>query len=155
LPASNSDHLRQEVVDYFAHRFGVDTQWLSSLSFVERQDEIWATSAPPLPGLHAARLPGLRVLRRAPSGLKPTSVFLSLLGNRITTSRIDVDDERLHKLLNGQRIAIDHSEGHVAIVYRGDVLGCGRLHGGLLRALIPTGRRRELLNALSRFPRAK
>jgi len=31
------------------------------------------------------------------------------------------------------------------------VFGCGGARDGRMRALIPTGRRRELLNALSRF----
>jgi NOL1/NOP2/fmu family ribosome biogenesis protein len=139
------------VIAFFETQFGVARAWLNELTFDERQGEIWATSASLIPPLASPRLPGLRILRRAPGGLKPTSVFLALLADRITARRVDTDLDRLRKLLLGQWIPTDASDGHCAIVFRADVLGCGRVRDGRVRALIPTGRRRELLNALSHF----
>lgn len=147
-----SHALRQELISYFRDRFGVSEAWLESLVFAVKDDEIWAASAPCPEGLYSARLPGLRIARRAPRGLKPTSVFLATLGARITAARIAVDATALHALLMGQRVSIDDQlDGYVALVYRQDVLGCGQVHSGKLRALIPTGRRRELLALLSKL----
>jgi NOL1/NOP2/fmu family ribosome biogenesis protein len=146
LPDSNMP--KEEAIAFFGTRFGVAEEWLRALTFVERNNEIWATSASTLPPLASPRLPGLRALRRAPGGLKPTSVFLALLGNRITAARVDVDSNALHRLLLGHWAPAEASDGYVAIVYRGDVLGCGRAQDGRVRALLPTGRRRELLNTL-------
>ncbi|MBU0595785.1 hypothetical protein KJ567_03765 [Candidatus Bipolaricaulota bacterium] len=149
MPESNV--ARDEAIAYFETQFGVARAWLEELHFVERQGEIWATSASAIPPLASLRLPGLRALRRAPGGLKPTSVFLTLLADRITARRIETDLARLRKLLLGQWIPTDASDGYCAVGFRGDVLGCGRVRDRRVRALIPTGRRRELLNALSHF----
>ncbi len=146
---------RSEAITYFETQFGVARTWLETLRYVERQGGIWATSATDIPPLASPRLPGLRVLRRAPAGLKPTSVFLALLGDRITVRRVEADSGQLEKLLLGQWLATDLSDGHFAVVFRGDVLGCGTARGSRMRALIPTGRRRELLNALAHIEEPK
>ena len=146
MPKSNTP--RDEAIGFYETEFGVDRAWLEELSYHDRQDEIWATSARALPPLASPRLPGLRILRRAPGGLKPTSVFLALLGDRITSRRVDVDLPTLRALLLGQWVPTGAADGYVAIVHSGDVFGCGRARDQRMRALIPTGRRRELLNAL-------
>jgi NOL1/NOP2/fmu family ribosome biogenesis protein len=99
--------------------------------------------------LHSRRAPGLRALRIQPDGLKPTSVFLVHLGDWITSSRIEVDRDALRRLASGQPLPSDREDGYVALSYRGDVIGCGQVRRGALRAVIPTGRRRELLEALA------
>ncbi|RLE35736.1 hypothetical protein DRJ12_04920 [Candidatus Acetothermia bacterium] len=85
-----------------------------------------------------------------PDGLKPTSTFLILLGDRITLSRND-----LRSLLLGRTIPASSPDGYVALSYNGDVVGCGRVRGGKLQALIPTGRRRELLEILTAYQGGK
>lgn len=147
MPESNTP--RDQAIDFYVTEFGVDREWLETLSYYQRSDEIWATSAGAIPPLASPRLPGLRILRRAPGGLKPTSVFLSFLGERITARRVSVDLETLRALLLGQWVSANATDGYVAIVHSGDVFGCGRVRDNRMRALIPTGRRRELLNALS------
>ena len=139
-----------DAVSFYETEFGVARRWLERLTYHERGDEVWATSASDIPPLDAPRLPGLRILRRTPHGLKPTSVFLALLGDRITKRRAEVNLEDLHSLLLGQWIPIDLPDGFAAIVFEDDVLGCGRASHGRVHALIPTGRRRELLGAISR-----
>jgi len=147
-----SPALRHEITSFFSNRFGVPVNWLDGLAFTEKDHEIWAASAPCPEALHSKRPSGLRIARRAPRGLKPTSVFLATLGTRISSSRIPLDATTLHTVLMGQRVPLENqSDGYVALVYGNDVLGCGQVHAGLLRALIPTGRRRELLALLSKL----
>jgi len=148
LPASNE--LRREVLDLFGRRFGVPPEVLERLTFEERHGEIWARSAEPPSGLVAVRPVGIRALRRQAAGIKPTSAFLILLGDRILASRVELALPDLRLVLLGHRIRLagDPSDGYVALCHRGDVLGCGRLSAGLLSGLLPTGRRRELLAAL-------
>lgn len=143
------DPRHSEAADYFVRRFGVPEDAISTLCFREWREEIWAVSAPPPKGIASRRPPGLRALRRTPTGLKPTSAFLVHLGPRITASRVDVDLRSLESLLLGRRIETDATDGFVALCFRGDVVGCGRARGGILQAVIPTGRRRELLLALA------
>jgi len=149
LPDSSGP--RSEAIRFLEERFGVSREILDELTFIDRGDEIWACRSAPPPGIDSVRAPGLRALRRQGAGLKPTSTFLAAIGDRITASRVDLDRAALRRLLLGQRIPypFDAEDGHVALCFRGDVLGCGRVRGGVLQALIPTGRRRELLVALA------
>ena len=155
MPDSNAPS--HEAIAFFESRFGVAGDWLAGIAFVARRDEIWACRSAPPAGLDFDRPSGLRALRRQGAGLKPTSTFLAALGDRITASRIDLDRESLRQLLLGQRLTwpSDLADGPVALCFRGDVLGCGRLGHGRLQALIPTGRRRELLAALDVDPHTR
>ncbi len=146
---------KEEALRFFGERFGVPRGALEGLSFLERREEIWACRSLPPPGIESDRPPGLRALRRQADGLKPTSTFLIALGPRITASRVDLGADDLRRVLLGQRIPAPQgqTEGHVALCFRGDVVGCGKVRGGVLAGLIPTGRRRELLGALDADPR--
>jgi hypothetical protein len=153
--APESKPLREEILHLFEHRFGVSREALADLTFSERREEVWACSCPPPRGIESGRPSGLRAFRGQPGGLKPTSTFLITVGDRITASRLNLDSEGLRDVLLGRRIPApsDHTDGYVALCFRGDVIGCGKIRSGLLQALIPTGRRRELLAALDADPR--
>lgn len=144
-----SPERRQRIVAFYAQQFGVPEDFLEQLTIEAKKEEIWGGTGAVLPGVYSQRAIGLRIGRDFPRGYKPTSVFLAALGSLITRSLVHVELEDLRKLLLGQRIPYtDLEQGYVALVYRGDVLGCGRCHDGRLQALIPTGRRRELLEIL-------
>ena len=153
MPDSNVP--RTEALSLFEHRFGVSRDVLADLTFTERRDEIWACRSLPPDEIASDRPSGLRALRRQADGLKPTSTFLIALGDRITASRVDLDEEDLRLLLLGRRLPSppDFSDGYVALCFRSDVVGCGAVRRGALAGLIPTGRRRELLGALAADPR--
>jgi hypothetical protein len=146
LLASN-DALRREVLDYFGLRFGIPPAAFAEAAFVEPSSgEIWITSALPPSGLRPRRPPGLRALRRAPAGLKPTSAFLVSIGPLVTASRLSLDADAVRQLLLGRRIPCSHSDGYVALAHDGLIFGCGLVADGIVHCLIPTGRRRELLD---------
>lgn len=148
MPASQE--LDARVAAYYASRFGVPASVLSELRMESKNEEIWATTGGPLAGIRSVRSMGLRIGRAFPQGFKPTSVFLCALGTHIVRARVPVDRDQLTQLLLGRRLSWDDpDEGYVALDHAGDVLGCGRIHRGHLQALIPTGRRRELLEILS------
>lgn len=144
------EDLHEEVASFFSSRFDVTGEALEQLSFVERRGgDIWARSAPTPTGIVSSRPAGVRILRRMPRGLKPTTVFLCLLGDQITAARMEVEDAAiLRKLLLGQAVAHPLDDGYAAISFRGDVLGCAVAKDGKVRALIPTQKRRELLGCL-------
>ena len=147
LPASPA--LEKRLAAYYASRFGVPASVFAELSLQSKKEEIWATTGRPLPGIRSARPAGLRVGRDFPQGFKPTSAFLCALGSHIVHGRVCIGSEHLEPLLLGRRIPWDSGDdGYVALDYAGDILGCGRIHRGRLHVLIPTGRRRELLEIL-------
>ncbi len=144
-----SPELRQEITDFYEQQFGIPESFLHGLSIEANKEEIWGGTGVALPGVYSARAIGLRIGRNFPRGFKPTSVFLAALGPLVSRSKVSVRLEDLRKLLLGQRIPFSGTEkGYIALEYRGDILGCGRCHDGKLHALIPTGRRRELLEIL-------
>jgi len=146
LLASNGA-LRREVLDYFGLRFGIPPATFAEATFVEPSSgEIWITSVLPPSGLRPRRPPGLRALRRAPAGLKPTSAFLVSIGPVVTASRLSLDADAVRQLLLGRRIPCSHSDGYVALAHDGPIFGCGLVADGIVHCLIPTGRRRELLD---------
>jgi NOL1/NOP2/fmu family ribosome biogenesis protein len=155
LPGSSAFAAREEALRLFEQRFGVPRESLADLTFIGRREEIWACSSVPPPGIEPGRPSGLRALRRQADGLKPTSAFLIALGDRITASRVDLDTDALRRVVLGQRIPspFGQADGYVALCFRGDIIGCGKARGDSLRGLIPTGRRRELLDALAADPR--
>ena len=151
MPDLNVLALREEALRLFEQRFGVFRESLVDVTFIERREEIWACRSIPPAGLEPRRPPGLRALRRQEDGLKPTSAFLIALGDRITASRVDLNADALRRVLLGQRIPSpsQQTDGYVALCFRNDVIGCGRVRSGSLQVLIPTARRRDLLGALA------
>ena len=144
-----SPELEYEVTTFYQQQFGVPESLMRDLLIEANKEEIWGGTGALLPGIHSARPIGLRIGRKFPAGFKPTSVFLAALGHHISQSKISVELDDLRKLLLGQRIPFSGpEEGYVALEYRGDILGCGRSHHDKLQALIPTGRRKELLEIL-------
>ncbi len=147
MPESGS--LREEALSYFAERFGVSEEAFSEIIFIERKGEIWAASVTSPPAIFGVRPPGLRALRRMRDKLKPTSLFLRFLGDRITTSRVEITTAKdLRTLLLGGELPSLLSPGYVAISFRGDVIGCGTVSAGYVKAALPTGRKKELLEIL-------
>lgn len=148
MPASNGS-LRSEALDWLGSRFGVPESAFESAAFTESAGgEIWISSNVSAGGLGVRRPPGLRALRRTPAGLKPTSAFLVAIGPLVAASRVEVDVHVLRLLLLGRRTPTAGADGYVALSYDGDVLGCGLVADGVVHCLIPTGRRRELLDVL-------
>ncbi len=145
----SNDRLREEMITFFVERFGVDRSTFDALRIEQHGDDVWAASESPPPDIPARRPTGLRILRRTPKGPRPTSSFLILLADRVTGGRIELGVDDLKDLLLGRQLAVDGSDGHVALAYHGDVVGCGHMRRGMVRALIPTGRRRELLEAVA------
>lgn len=142
-------NLDDEVRAVLSGRFGVPGEALLPLFFEERGEEVWASTIPSPPDLYLARPLGVRAFRRGPGGLKPTSTLLVLLGQEIRSARVEIAEvSLLRHLLLGQEIPCDLSPGFVALSFRGDVLGCGEARLGRLRTLLPTGRRKELLDLL-------
>ncbi len=132
--------------EYLRERFGVEAL---PGKVVERARGLWLTTADLIPRGVRVHSVGVRLFYLQGRGLKPTSLGLSLLAGEIRRNRVEVDLAELEWLLLGHAVERPEApEGYVAIVYRGDVIGCGRVKGGKLSAEISKARRRELLAAL-------
>jgi NOL1/NOP2/fmu family ribosome biogenesis protein len=148
LPAY--EDLYEQANSFLYSRFGIERKVLERLHFIRgKEGEIWVTTAPTPAALESSRPEGIRAFRQTPTGLKPTTVLLCILGGDVKRSRVEVDDEHtLKQLLLGKAIPYDIEDGYIAISHRGDVLGCGEARRGKVRTLISTKKRRELLFCL-------
>ncbi|MGY4706612.1 tRNA pseudouridine(55) synthase TruB [Candidatus Bipolaricaulota sp. J31] len=116
---------------------------------VERARGLWLTTADFVPEGVKVHSVGIRLFYLHNRGMKPASFGLSFLGEWIRKRRVEVTLEELEKLLLGQAVEKPTApEGYVALTYRGDVIGCGKVKEGKLSAEISKARRQELLSAL-------
>jgi len=142
----SSEGWDEVVREYLRERFGVEEL---PGRVVERARGLWLTTADFIPQGVKVHSVGVRLFYLHGRGLKPASLGLSLLAGGIRRNRVEVSLEELERLLLGHAVERPEApEGYVAIVYRGDVIGCGKVKGGRLSAEISKARRRELLAAL-------
>lgn len=92
---------------------------------------------------------GFRFLRVSELGFKPTTYALQYLDDKIENNRVELEKEELETLLEGEMIErIMEDKGYVALVYRGQVVGCGFYMDELVSSRIPKGRAKELLELI-------
>ena len=144
-----------EIRSLLVNRYGISEPFVDRLRFTVRGDEIWATTAPETEWeTIASRPPGIRALRMLPRGVKPTSGFLVFLGSEVRSARVEIEDQKeLEQLLLGRSSPSEREDGYVAVSFCGDVIGCGEVRHGKLRALLATGRRNTLLHIFQRTPK--
>lgn len=162
----NSENKPEKAGKYFSERFGVKIEDIEGLEMEEVSDDAWLKSSFDS-GLEAETY-GIRAVRFMDIGLKPTTYVLQLLGDRITEARVEVSEEEFKTLLEGDMIEremgkeecsceepSDEDEawnccgkGYVAIVFEGEVYGCGFYMDELVSSRIPEGRADELLGTL-------
>lgn len=131
---------------YLRERFGVGEL---PGRLVERARGLWLTTADFVPRGVKVHSVGIRLFYLHGRGMKPASFGLSFLGDRVREGRVEVDLDELEAILLGRGVEKPGlPEGYVAVVYRGDLIGCGRVKQGKLFAEISKARRRELLAAV-------
>jgi len=133
--------------EYVENRFGVEKEDIEGLGFREVSGDVWVSSSEDS-GLEAETY-GIRAIRFMDIGLKPTTYFLQLLGEKIKHNDVRVDEKEFKTLLQGDMIERKMDEkGYVAIVYDSRVFGCGFYMDELVSSRVPEGRAKELLNTL-------
>lgn len=136
-----------DVWDYLDDRFGVDPADAEPLVLIERSGDYWLASPHPVEGDVETR--GFRFVRVQQIGLKPTTYALQFLGDRIMKNRVSLSRQQLQALLDGEMVEADaDSEGYVALVYEGRVVGCGMYRNGTVSTRIPKGRAQHLKHFL-------
>ncbi|MFB6199350.1 MAG: hypothetical protein ABEJ83_00605 [Candidatus Nanohaloarchaea archaeon] len=136
--------------NYLEEQFNVSRDELSCYRFEERAGSLWLVSEKLETELET-QTKGIRALRDRDQGLKPTTYFLQLLGDKIKRNMVKVDrDEALKLLRREEMIERDlGQEGYVALRYEGRVLGCGFYKNGKVSSRIPKARSQELEQVLS------
>ena len=125
---------------YLKKRFGV-TNTLEDYRFVERSGDFWII--PSNMDLDEEYITaGIRALRDTGIGLKPTTYFLQILGEKISRNKYKLDRDTFERLVL-KREVIDNKNlenGYVALEFRGKIIGCGLKRNSGLVTQIPKGR---------------
>jgi NOL1/NOP2/fmu family ribosome biogenesis protein len=121
---------RQEILDYFEARFGIEAAVFDSVELLERGIHIWCVAASPaLPAVLGWRIetPGIRLLRRTNFGFKPTTFGLQVFGSGATRNVVRLPWAEANRFAKGETITgfFDLEPGYVIVRVEEFVLGCG------------------------------
>ncbi|WP_255167916.1 DUF7122 family protein [Natrononativus amylolyticus] len=156
LPETAADRVvegratREEVVGYFADRFGVPPGTFDEYTFWEKgAGKIWvyAGEAPSLAELEAL---GMTCLRTRQEHWKPTTDAVQRFGRHADSCVVELDRERAARFAAGedQELEWDGDWGYLIVACEvvGDLepLGVGLYVHGELRSVVPKGRQRDL-----------
>jgi NOL1/NOP2/fmu family ribosome biogenesis protein len=141
---------RQEVLDFWAERYGIDPAVFAGHSFWERgAGKVWAFRDEG-PSPVAVQGLGMTVLRTRQEHWKPTLEATQRFGRHATRNRIRLSNREAARFLAGedQEIGWDGDWGYLVVTHdlAGGVepLGVGLYVYGELRSMVPKGRRRDL-----------
>lgn len=151
MPGSES---REEIKvedawNYLEERFKVSKKDLESYKIIKKSGDFWITSDVGQPDFEYETF-GIRFLRDTGKYLKPTTYGLQLLNRKISSAEVIVSLEELETLLEGDMIerSLDVEKGYVALVYEGQVVGCGLYKDELVSSRVSRGRGKELRKLL-------
>ena len=172
LPATDADRevedraSREEVIDFFAERFGIDAALFEAFSFWEKgKGKIWIFADDVPSPIHVEGL-GMTVLRTRQEHWKPTHSAIQRFGRHATKNVIELDGEAAATFVRGEDQERDwegdwgyliaaHAIGvgpegrpvrDGTAVERGErePIGVGLYVYGELRSTVPKGNREEL-----------
>ncbi len=151
MPGSESrEEIRvQDAWNYIEERFNISKTDFEGYRIVKKSGDFWITSDVEQPNLEYETV-GIRFLRDTGKYLKPTTYGLQILGDKISSACVDVSQEELEILLDGDMIErnLEIEKGYVALVYDGEVVGCGLYKDELVSSRVSRGRAEELRELL-------
>ena len=142
---------REEVVDWWTDRFGVDAELFEDHTFWEKgAGKIWIfadEASDPTAGVEGL---GMTFLRTRQEHWKPTTDAVQRFGRKATKNVIELDDEEARRFVAGEDQKLDWDGDWGYLIAAHDVaghrepIGVGLFTHGTLRSVIPKGRQRDL-----------
>jgi NOL1/NOP2/fmu family ribosome biogenesis protein len=156
LPATESERevqgraTREEIVEWWAERFGVDPDTFEGYTFWEKgAGKVWVLSGDAADGLRIEAL-GMRVMHTRQEHWKPTTNAVQRFGPHAIKNWIDLTDEEARRFVAGEDQEIDWDGDWGYLIATREVagerepLGVGLYTYGELKSTVSKGRRREL-----------
>jgi NOL1/NOP2/fmu family ribosome biogenesis protein len=142
---------REEVVDYFADRFGIPSETFDNYTFWEKgAGKIWiyGGDAPSPISIEAI---GMTCLRTRQEHWKPTTDFVQRFGREANECVIELEREEARRFAAGENQDLERWEGDWGYLIAAhriaeelEPIGIGLYVHGELRSMVPKGRQREL-----------
>jgi len=156
LPATDADRdeperaTREEVLDFWADRFGVPPETFDEHTFWERgKGKLWVYRGEPPSPVDVEAL-GMTFLRTRQEHWKPTLEAVQRFGEHATECVIHLSEGEAEAFVAGydQELDWDGDWGYLVVTHelagRREPIGVGLYVYGELRSQVPKGRRREL-----------
>ncbi len=135
----------ERVFGYLEERFGIGRGLFGGYDFrVSPKGKAFISNRFPGTDPRSALNLGLPFVRVGRSGvIKPTSVFIQLFGRHAKKGIVNIGKEQAKRFASGMDLEIgtDLSRGYVIVRYGNYDLGCGRLKEGILKNMLPKGKR--------------
>ncbi len=148
-------------VDVMATRYGVSRSVLDGWRWTVRGGKVWLHSADEWPmeawaeGSWRPIAIGIRAFEFDSAGRpRPTNDLLRLLDGHVSAGRVELGQERLGALLEGDSETCEAPAGPVALSYTGEVVGRGMVGRGGLSSEIPKARAADLARVTQRARRS-
>ncbi len=140
-----------DFLEYLRTTFGLEPDLLETFSWTYWKNAVWAHRCQGWPSAYWKSAPkrklngiGVRAGLKTPAGWRPDSHFLRLMGNALKKNVIECNRDEWIRLLQGQFLKTSDSNRYVALSYKGEVIGCGRIRNRQLRVALPPERARLL-----------
>jgi NOL1/NOP2/fmu family ribosome biogenesis protein len=141
---------REEILEWWDERFGVDASVFETHSFWERGNgKIWAFRGEVASPAELQAL-GIRLVRTRQEFWKPTLEAVQRFGHHVSKNRLELTREQAEQFVAGedQEIDWDGDWGYLVVTHElageQEPLGVGLFTYGELASMVPKGRRREL-----------
>jgi len=121
-------------------RFGIPEEVFKRLAAIEAQDTVFV-GTPEVMKFTAVRPMrcGIRLCRLFPYSVKPTSFAMQVLGRHATRNIIDLSDEQIRSIINGNELRVEAQadNGFVLLRWHEFVIGVGLYRKPVLKSQIP------------------
>jgi NOL1/NOP2/fmu family ribosome biogenesis protein len=143
---------RRRIFSYLENRFGIPEKKFEDYLLFKRKGSCQLINKAVLRAVSASQLKvskvGLRAFQKIGKFVKPTTRLIQVFGTAATKGRIEIDDEQLARLVDGEELSVDMDldKGYVILFQENSrVLGLGFYINGRIRSQIP---KKELRRAM-------
>ncbi|QCS42577.1 hypothetical protein [Natrinema versiforme] len=157
LPATEAERTvegratREEVVDFFADRFGIPPETFEDYSVWEKgAGKIWIYGGDAPTPIEIEAI-GMTCLRTRQEHWKPTTDFVQRFGVHATDCVIELDREQARRFASGEDQDLERWDGDWgyliaahSVAGKREPIGVGLYVHGELRSMVPKGRQRDL-----------
>jgi len=138
----------KKLQNYLHDTYGIDLEYLESLSFLKRGKDVWITNKSAKSMINIGKnlninSLGLRILRNAFEVPKITTNFAILLDNKITKNYHNMTKDEVDKFTRGNEISLpakNEYKNYLILKYNNEVYGVGLINNDILKSQVPKGR---------------
>lgn len=133
---------RSFLLDYIDKRFGIHKDIFDDYLLLKKRGNYWLLKRSPLiPRVTSLKvgIVGMKAFQEVGSFIKPTTRMIQFFGHWAERAVLNIDEEFLKRLLNGEFIQTDMEieNGYVILSLEFKVLGLGLLINGEVRSQLP------------------